>query len=166
MAHGRPLSQDLRCSLIHMDCHLHLEDVVNCCSSEAPTTTAITATESSSIPITAALSTIPLVPDPFIVPTSTSSVSVSAFVFSIGNSSNNPNLNTTTKATKKAVPVKSSSKPKASNSKSTSKSKAKSSSTATAPQASVSTRPKRNAASRAQARLTQLYRGLGYGSDG
>ncbi|THU77963.1 hypothetical protein K435DRAFT_786441 [Dendrothele bispora CBS 962.96] len=28
MAHGCPLSQDLRCSLIHMDCHLHLEDVV------------------------------------------------------------------------------------------------------------------------------------------
>ncbi|THU85591.1 hypothetical protein K435DRAFT_783250 [Dendrothele bispora CBS 962.96] len=28
MAHGRPLSQDLRCSLIYMGCHLHLEDVV------------------------------------------------------------------------------------------------------------------------------------------
>ncbi|THU81083.1 hypothetical protein K435DRAFT_873712 [Dendrothele bispora CBS 962.96] len=114
-------------------------------------------------------STIPPVPDPFIPPTSTSpvfasaSTSVSASVLSTGDSYNNPNpnSNTTTKAPKKAVRAKSTSKPKVSNSKSVSKSKAKPSSTATVPQASVSTRPKRNAASRAQGRLTQLIEDMG-----
>ncbi|THV04582.1 hypothetical protein K435DRAFT_774334 [Dendrothele bispora CBS 962.96] len=30
MARGRPLSQDLRCSLIYMGYRIHLEDVVKC----------------------------------------------------------------------------------------------------------------------------------------